>query len=387
MLQSSSEKIQEDKRQQINEAFEAVYEHEKDKENPEIQLLKAIKEGRLDEVRNFTEKGYDLNTKDKINGSTVLHWATFNGRSDIVKYLVEKGADIKGQDGQGDTPVHEAAYWGQLPILKYFAEEKNVDVGNLENNYGEIPLHRAIESDDFSRAENLCKLEVVKYLVENAHLDINKKGPFERTPLHWAAKYDFLDLIKYLIKQGADINAKDDIGYTPLHTAADYGNVPVVKYFVEETKADVNAGNIQGNTPLHMAIICGSSTPDANQRKLDIIKCLVECKQININAKGLIGNTPLHEAAVSGTLNMIMYLVENGADVHAKNEDGDTPLSIAIRQKETEEKFIETVEKTAGEKDEQLHAAREAIRKSIQKETNDIVEYLEKMMASESALL
>lgn len=49
----------------------------------------------------------------------------------------------------------------------------------------------------------------------------------------------------------------------------------------------------------------------------------------NVNAKGLDNETPLHDAAMNGHTKLVKLLVEKGADVHAKNSKGKTPIDVA----------------------------------------------------------
>lgn len=48
-----------------------------------------------------------------------------------------------------------------------------------------------------------------------------------------------------------------------------------------------------------------------------------------MNAKGLDNDTPLHDAAANGHFKLVKLLVEKGADIHAKNSKGKTPLDTA----------------------------------------------------------
>ncbi len=42
------------------------------------------------------------------------------------------------------------------------------------------------------------------------------------TPLHYAARYSHLQVVKLLVERGADVNARAEDGITPLHFAARY---------------------------------------------------------------------------------------------------------------------------------------------------------------------
>ena len=62
-------------------------------------------------------------------------------------------------------------------------------------------------------------LEVVKALWEHedVKIDINApEGPQKRTPLHWAAKNGRIDVVTFLIKEGANAKTIDNNGKTAL---------------------------------------------------------------------------------------------------------------------------------------------------------------------------
>lgn len=51
----------------------------------------------------------------------------------------------------------------------------------------------------------------------------------------------------------------------------------------------------------------------------------------NVNARNDDGDTPLHYAAIIGNKRIAVALVAKGADISAKNANGDTPLHDAVR--------------------------------------------------------
>ena len=87
---------------------------------------------------------------------------------------------------------------------------------------------------------------------EEANVDINETmGGF--TSLHIAAENGYLELVNFLLKNGANVNTRNDKKGTPLHPAALNGHLEVVTALIL-SGADINARVLDGCTPLHYAI-------------------------------------------------------------------------------------------------------------------------------------
>ncbi|TGK36656.1 ankyrin repeat domain-containing protein [Leptospira andrefontaineae] len=89
----------------------------------------------------------------------------------------------------------------------------------------------------------------------------NEGGEFSLTPLHYAAEYGHLELVKKLLDKGADINAKGGIYFatggregneTPLLLAIKYGHTEVAKYLVSKG-ANVNDRTYRKRSVTYMA--------------------------------------------------------------------------------------------------------------------------------------
>ena len=161
-------------------------------------------------------------------------------------------------------------------------------------------------------------LEGVQKLVEKKKEEDKKKFINEenrvdegKTPLHYAAENGRLDVIKYLLGEGANVNHKvvvspygSNISGAPLHAAAVQGFLDIVKVLVEQGGANIELGNQNDNKPLYLA---------AKHGHLNIVKYLVR-KGANVNSKNSLGNFPFHPAARRGYFDIVKYLVENGAE-------------------------------------------------------------------------
>jgi len=76
---------------------------------------------------------------------------------------------------------------------------------------GAEEIHNAVKEGDIAKIEFLLAKNPEK---------ISAKDKDGKTPLHWAAYYDHMNIAKLLIAKGADVNAKDREGLTPLNWAA-----------------------------------------------------------------------------------------------------------------------------------------------------------------------
>ena len=209
---------------------------------------------------------------------SILHLAADKGLLDVVKVLL--------------TPKN----WDTK--LKNILSEIEVDV-NEEDRIGETPLQYA------------CRpgyMEIVKFLLENG-ANVNNRGSAHRTPLHnlfyskvegsstiTKGKKYFKESAKILIDAGADLNARDIFGYTPLHVHCSKYHFGVQKVVeaLSENGADVNARDNYGNTPLHISCFTIRDYQEDNVDKF------LELSPIDI-------------------------LIKNGANMFAKNNEGDIP--------------------------------------------------------------
>ena len=73
-----------------------------------------------------------------------------------------------------------------------------------------------------------------------------------RNPIHFAAVYDYLEIVKNLAKFADVPNAPADNGTTPIHIAAFKGDLEIVEFLTKLTDCP-NAPNNNGRTPIHAA--------------------------------------------------------------------------------------------------------------------------------------
>ena len=63
-----------------------------------------------------------------INGSTSLRYTASEGRVEIVRLLCDRGADVESRSKFGRRPLHCAAFWGHIFVVKELIEERNAEI-------------------------------------------------------------------------------------------------------------------------------------------------------------------------------------------------------------------------------------------------------------------
>lgn len=124
------------------------------------------------------------------------------------------------------------------------------------------------------------------------------------------------DVRAYCIAAPDYVNERDDFGYTPLIAACMKGNTAVVRALLE-ADADPNFVAPDGESPLKAAI------PRPNEPFNRELFDLLFAAGANPNL-GL--EPPLHIAVGKAHRELVVYLVEHGADPNLDDVDGSPPL-------------------------------------------------------------
>lgn len=100
--------------------------------------------------------------------------------------------------------------------IKQFSMINNVPL-NVDDINGENLIHKAINIENILKKE-FHRLNVIKFLVQNS-VNPDKPNKDNQTPLHLACKYQYADIIEYLVSLEVDLNYKDNFGCSPFHYA------------------------------------------------------------------------------------------------------------------------------------------------------------------------
>ena len=182
------------------------------------------------------------------------------------------------------------------------------------------------------------KMKEVKKLVAEDPSIVNVKNATGDTPLFVAVHEQHLDIIQFLIDNGANVNNKNTKdGWTALHIACYLKDANIVKLLIQNS-ANVKAKTLTGSTPLQS--ICESGSH--NLISLKIINMLLDeimdetedtpKEDKYINKKTNSGLFPLYVACKNGDEGIVNLLLGRGADIEEELEDGTTTLMIAVKE-------------------------------------------------------
>jgi ankyrin repeat protein len=124
--------------------------------------------------------------------------------------------------------------------------------------------------------------------------------------------WEKVDVARMLIERGADVTAQDDDGWTPLHYLSFLGQEVDARMLIE-CGADLTAQDENGQTPLHFASVPSSPYWTSPQRYAEVANMLLE-NGADVNARNKNGLTPFVLASKHGLAEVILVLVQHGAD-------------------------------------------------------------------------
>jgi len=187
------------------------------------------------------------------------------------------------------------------------------------------------------------KVEEVIKLLQNSQININWQDPeLSRTPFFRACGYSgHIEIVKLLLNdKRVDVNKVNKYEATPFLIACQEGRIEIVKILLNDKRIDICKVKNDGATPFWQACYQGH---------IDIVEILLNDNRVDINQAENNGATPFWIACQNGHIDIVKYLLACGReiDINKKWNNTKTPLDISKQRStstlkfnnETEEQF------------------------------------------------
>jgi ankyrin repeat protein len=260
-----------------------------------------------------------------------LHYAVRGGRTAMVRLLLDAGADPLAEGWSGkfgdeirdDTPLTRARdrELDEIAALLAAAADGKPRSTSAERTAPSTP-ERALED----KMMQLCHRGDINAALEmiDVHPGIAQAGLYE------AVHQNHPELVRILLERGAKATTpwRWACWYTPLMHSLRYSKPRYdIAQLLLDHGVDPNETNGMGMTTLH--IVAGQGTVDAARWLLD--------HGADIHARDReFDSTPLAWAARAGREDMVRFLLSRGAKpVHADDEQWATPIAWARRRNHT----------------------------------------------------
>lgn len=247
--------------------------------------------------RKLLEYVKDVNATDQTRGLSLLSEAIVMHDLDSVKLLIQKGADVNLVSGPNagkkppKSPDHPVAHVQNQPMSMLLTS---------------TPLRTAM-LETMPRDPNPSEITV--YLLDHG-ANPNLASAEGGTPLMSAAMNGQVKLLKLLLAKGADPGLRDYLGRTALDYAGIRGAEEIVALLRDRSPMTLGEAAQFGDLP----------------RVKDLLS-----KGAKVN-EGPV--TPLMEAATNGQVEAAKVLLDNGAWLTARNEEGKSALDLAAENGE-----------------------------------------------------
>lgn len=280
----------------------------------------------------------------KIKTSNALHYyAEKNQLNDSdftqIQSQIQSGIDINQKNYEGNTPLFLALMHLTNESKIRFIEvllKKGSDL-NLKNKQNQSILDlipRALRDDEYSNSNTLW-IKTISLLLDYK-LNINQLNLDSKTLLQDALAEGNLKMAIFLLERGFTLNIKSKDDTNPIlsfhwHFSGDDREVKraldltlkMLKVFVAKG-GNLNAENSTGSV-LHHACFSNNN--------IELVRFLLKNGASQSVNHIVRGDSPLHRTIFHMThkdsLVVVKLLLENGADVNLKNENGETALDVA----------------------------------------------------------
>uniref|UniRef100_A0A0A9WM61 Serine/threonine-protein phosphatase 6 regulatory ankyrin repeat subunit B n=1 Tax=Lygus hesperus TaxID=30085 RepID=A0A0A9WM61_LYGHE len=271
-------------------------------------------------LKSLLKRGLDVNEKFNVAGEgwlTPVEFAASKGHEDVLDLLLEQGANPNVQGSDGETPLHKSAGAGHVKAVAALLSHKAVIL--IVDLKKRTALDLAIANGH---------IDIVKMMIDHCeNIDVNRRaGNEDLSLLHVATQFGHIEIVKLLIEKGADINIKNSSGSKAIHFAARDGFPEIVELFLSK-KIDLYDRGVGGNTLLHY-------TAQGSGDCLKVADMLINEKHFDVNTKNDNGKTPLHLAVYfTSNIPLIQFFLKHGAFFNSKAQMNIEPADMCSNPK------------------------------------------------------
>ena len=278
----------------------------------------AAREGHAATVGALLDGGVPIDLPSAADNTTPMLVAAINGYFDLVAELLARGADPNAASDAGATPLYAVLNVHWAPKARH---PQPLEHEQQVTSYLEL-MRTLLDAGANVNARLRHTLWFTTY-----NRDLLGVGRAGATPFWRAAHATDVPAMKLLLEYGADPDlptikvSQRGGGRADRPDPSGLPPVPIGGPAVYPIHAAAGVGYGQG--------YAGNSHRHAPEGWMPTMRFLVEELGADVNARDLNGYTPVHHAAARGDNEMILYLVEKGADVTAVARNGRTTADMA----------------------------------------------------------
>lgn len=188
-------------------------------------------------------------------------------------------------------------------------------------------LRSAVKERDFQKAE-----EYIREGKTHTTNVINSKDRNGNSPLSIAVSKQDLEMMRFLIENGADVNIEDFFRVPPIYYAVTKGTKEMIELLIDK-KASISGYFSYGN---ERRTLVGWAIDKNSPEKVEVLLKHGASPDGKFDLNDYSQDSCLHIAIQKDYQKIVELLIEYHADVNVKNEQGETSIYLAIRSKRPE---------------------------------------------------
>jgi ankyrin repeat protein len=301
---------------------------------PDSPVADAAMRGELDEVRELLRSGADVNAPQS-DGVTAMHWAAENGDAALARVLIYAGANL-GPLTRNDayTPLHMAARGGHAEVIELLVEA-GADPAAATSSTGVTAMHLAAKAGSG---------EAIRVLAAGGSEVDARDQQWGQTPLIFAAGFNRLGAVNTLVELGADVSLTENLLHMPTRYAVDMAAKGARNEVLESFRAQSESPDLWSPTPQQVQaaseaawrvqalspeeIIGEATEQQMTENQLALLETNALSYHEMVGSQG--GLTALLHASRDGYREVARALLDAGADVNQVSAGEKTsPLLIA----------------------------------------------------------